>query len=122
MRSGRPLSPLTVSAKQWEQIQVWSRHGKNARSLALRSRIVLLAAVGCPTRKSRANSDVSCRQPVSGAIVYRLRCDLLLYEPRSGTRRDHGGEGPRFLVPSLALVLNLFRLPNSLGVLSSRNA
>jgi DNA-binding NarL/FixJ family response regulator len=59
MRTGRPLSPLTVSAQQREQLQARSRRAKTAQALALRSRIVLLAADGLP------NTEIARRQGCS---------------------------------------------------------
>jgi DNA-binding NarL/FixJ family response regulator len=46
MATGRPLVPLTLSWEHREQLQTWSRRAKTAQALAMRSRIVLLAADG----------------------------------------------------------------------------
>ncbi len=88
MRSGRPLSPLTVSAEQREQLQSWSRRAKTAQSLALRSRIVLLAADGVPNKEIARRQG--CSQPTAGKWRQRF-IDFgvagLLDEPRPGTPR-----------------------------------
>jgi hypothetical protein len=74
MRIGRPLSPLTVSAEQLEQLQSWSRRAKTAQALALRSRIVLLAATVWPTRRSPAGRAVLAADGGQvAAAIHRLR-------------------------------------------------
>ncbi len=44
MRKGRPLTPLLIAAEDRAQLVAWSKRPKMA--LAMRSRIVLLAADG----------------------------------------------------------------------------
>lgn len=66
MRSGRPLSPLTVSAEQREQLQGWSLRAKTAQALALRSRIVLLAADGLPNKEIARRQGCSQPTGISG--------------------------------------------------------
>src|SRR6202453_4799802 len=88
MPSGRPLSPLTVSAEQREQLQTWSRRAKTAQALALRSRIVLLAADGL--RNKEIAHRQGCSQPTAGKWRQRFidfGVDGLLDEPRPGTPR-----------------------------------
>ncbi len=43
---GRPLIPLTITGEEEEQLLAWSKRPKTAQALALRSRVVLLAAHG----------------------------------------------------------------------------
>ncbi len=50
MRTGRPLAIVTISVEQREELENWSRRPKTAQPLAMRSRIVLLAADGCNNR------------------------------------------------------------------------
>ena len=88
MPIGRPLSPLTVSAEQRQQLQSWSRRAKTAQALALRSRIVLLAAVGVANKEIARRQG--CSQPTAGKWRQRfidLGVDGLLDEPRPGTPR-----------------------------------
>src|SRR2546428_11598780 len=59
MATGRPLVPLTLSSEHREQLQSWSRGAKTAQALAMRSRIVLLAADGL------SNTDIARRQGCS---------------------------------------------------------
>ena len=46
MAKGRPLSPLSLSAEDRAQLVAWSKRPKTAQALAMRSRVVLLAAGG----------------------------------------------------------------------------
>ena len=88
MALGRPLVSLTLEAEQREQLQSWSRRSKTAQALALRSRIVLLAADGL------RNTEIARKQGCSLPTVGRWRqrfldrgLDGLLDEPRPGTPR-----------------------------------
>ena len=56
MATGRPLVPLILGAEQRGQLQAWSRRAKTAQALAMRSRIVLLAADGL------SNTEIARRQ------------------------------------------------------------
>jgi len=88
MSIGRPLSPLTVSAEQREQLESWSRRAKTAQALALRSRIVLLAADGVANKEIARRQG--CSQPTAGKWRQRFLdfgVDGLLDEPRPGTPR-----------------------------------
>ena len=53
MPKGRPLAPLSVTAEERSQLVAWSRRPKTAQALAMRSRVVLLAAEG------RSNTEIS---------------------------------------------------------------
>lgn len=46
MPKGRSVAVVTVTTEQREQLKSWRRRPKTAQALALRSRIVLLAADG----------------------------------------------------------------------------
>jgi transposase len=88
MATGRPLVSLTLGAEQREQLQAWSRRAKTAQALAMRSRIVLLAADGL------SNTEIARRQncslPTAGKWWQRFLdsgLDGLLDEPRPGTPR-----------------------------------
>lgn len=88
MATGRPLVPFTIGAEQREQLQSWSRRAKTAQALALRARIVLLAADGL------SNTEIARRQgcslPTAGKWRQRFLdggLDGLLDEPRPGTPR-----------------------------------
>ncbi len=88
MPSGRPLVPLSVTAEQREQLQSWSRRAKTAQALALRSRIVLLAADGL--RNTEIARKQGCSLPTAGKWRQRFiefGVDGLLDEPRPGTPR-----------------------------------
>ncbi len=41
---GRPLIPLSINAEDQAQLVAWTKRPKTAQALAMRSRIVLLAA------------------------------------------------------------------------------
>ena len=88
MLIGRPLSLVTVSTEQREQLQSWSRRTKTAQALALRSRIVLLAADGVANKEIARRQG--CSQPTAGKWRQRFLdfgLDGLLDEPRPGTPR-----------------------------------
>jgi transposase len=88
MRIGRPLAIVAISVEQREELENWSRRPKTAQALAMRSRIVLLAANG-------SNNTSIARQlstTVQTVGKWRRRflasgCDGLLDEPRPGTSR-----------------------------------
>ena len=88
MPMGRPLLPFSITAEQRKQLQAWSYRPKTAQALALRSRIVLLAAEGV------SNTEIARRQgcslPTAGKWRQRFidhGLDGLLDEPRLGTPR-----------------------------------
>ena len=88
MPSGRPLVPLSLTAQQRRQLQSWVLRPKTAQALAMRSRIVLLAADGL------SNTEIARRQgcslPTAGKWRQRFidqGLDGLLDEPRPGTPR-----------------------------------
>ena len=43
---GRPLQPLELNPQERETLQAWSRRGRTNQALAMRARIILLAAEG----------------------------------------------------------------------------
>ena len=88
MPSGRPLAPLSLTAAQREQLQTWCRRAKTAQALALRSRIVLLAADGL--RNTEIARKQGCSLPAAGKWRRRFLqfgVDGLLDKPRPGTPR-----------------------------------
>jgi len=93
MPKGRPLPPLSLGEEQRQQLICWSRRRKTAQALAMRARIVLLAADGL--------SNTAIAQQVSTTLQtvgkWRRRfleggTDSLLDEPRPGTSRKLGDE------------------------------
>jgi transposase len=88
MPIGRPVARVTITAEQLVELEAWSRRGKTAQALAMRSRIVLLAAEGC-NNKSIARQLSTTAQTVGkwrGRFL-SAGCDGLLDEPRPGTSR-----------------------------------
>ncbi len=88
MATGRPLVSFTLSVAQREQLQSWSRRAKTAQALAMRSRIVLLAANGLSNTEIARRQ--SCSLPTAGKWRQRFidrGVDGLLDEPRPGTPR-----------------------------------
>jgi hypothetical protein len=88
MALGRPLSPLSLSPSERQQLLDWTRRSETAQALALRARIVLLSAAG------HSNTEVARRVHVALATVGKwrqrfvlLRRDGMLDEPRPGTPR-----------------------------------
>jgi transposase len=85
---GRPLTPLTLGREEKEQLLAWSRRPKTAQSLAMRSRVVLLAADG------NSNTAIARQLSVTLPTVGKWRqryldqgLDGLVDEPRPGTSR-----------------------------------
>jgi transposase len=88
MPQGRPLAPLSISAEDRLQLESWSRRPKTTQAVAMRSRIVLLAAEGL--RNTAIAARLHTLQHTAGK--WRRRClesglDGLLDEPRPGTGR-----------------------------------
>ncbi len=88
MSRGRSLPSLTLTEKDRETLQGWTRRRKTAQALALRSRIVLRACAGLTAPATAAELSV-CMQTVR---KWRRRYadagpDGLLDEPRPGQPR-----------------------------------
>jgi transposase len=88
MRTGRPLTPITVTNDQRATLQNWIRRSKTAQALALRARIILACAEGKP------NGVVASLMRVRQQTVCKWRSRFvnkglegLLDEPRPGTPR-----------------------------------
>ena len=80
--------PTPRAYEQREQLQSWSRRAKTAQVLALRSRIVLLAADGVANKEIARRQG--CSQPTAGKWRQHFLdfgLDGLLDEPRPGTPR-----------------------------------
>src|SRR5271157_4497753 len=85
---GRPLIPLTLAREDEQQLLAWSRRPKTAQALAMRSRVVLLAADG------HSNTAIARQLAVTLPTVGKWRqryldqgLDGLVDEPRPGTSR-----------------------------------
>jgi len=88
MPKGRPLPPLSIAEEQRPQLIAWSRRRKTAQALAMRARIVLLAAEGL--NNTAIASQVSATIHTVGKWRRRFLdggIDSLLDEPRPGTPR-----------------------------------
>ena len=59
MPRGRPKSTLTISKSQHQQLEAWTRSPSLPQGLALRARIVLLAAQGASNREIAARVGLS---------------------------------------------------------------
>ena len=88
MRTGRPVAAVSVTAEQRLELERWSRRPKTAQALAMRSRIILLAAQG------GSNKSIAQRLATTPHTVGKWRKrfqgagnDGLLDEPRPGTSR-----------------------------------
>jgi hypothetical protein len=62
MRTGRPLTPLSVTVEDHAQLIAWSKRPKTAQALAMRSRIILLAGDDSATRSLPADCTL-CSTP-----------------------------------------------------------
>src|ERR1022692_2971803 len=83
---GRPLIPLSVTAEDQAQLLAWSKRPKTAQALAMRSRVVLLAAAG------KSNTAIATQLSVTLQTAGKWRqryldmgLDGLVDEPRPGT-------------------------------------
>ena len=86
--SGRPKTPLVLSATEREQLIALTKRRKTAQALALRARIVLACAEGLDNKVVAARQRVT-QQTVSkwrGRFV-ELRLEGLLDAPRPGAPR-----------------------------------
>src|ERR1017187_3325539 len=88
MRTGRPVAVVKVTAEQRLELETWSRRPKTAQALAMRSRIILLAAQG------GSNKSIALKLSTTPHTVGKWRKrfaslgnDGLLDEPRPGTSR-----------------------------------
>jgi transposase len=93
MALGRPLAPLTLKPEERETLERWTRRRKTAQALALRARIILLAA------QDASNGEVAEALGVSRATVGKWRSRFLeqgveglLDEPRPGAPRSISDE------------------------------
>lgn len=93
MLPGPRLKPLVIRPEDQAQLLTWSRRPKTAQALAVRARIVLLAAEG------RSHSDIARQLPATLRTVWKWRqryldqgLDGLLDEPRPGTSRKLSDE------------------------------
>jgi transposase len=85
MRKGRPLTPLSVTVEDRAQLVAWTKRPKTAQALAMRARIVLLAADGL------CNTTIAGQLHTMQHTVGKWRrrylesgLDGLLDEPRPG--------------------------------------
>ena len=88
MLKGRPLTPVTISGEDRAQLVAWSRRPKTVQALAMRARMILLAAEG------RSNTVIAGQLRTRQHTVGKWRrrylesgLDGLLDEPRPGTPR-----------------------------------
>jgi transposase len=91
MPKGRPLALLTVSEQDRAQLEAWSRRPKTAQALAMRSRLILLAAQG--QSSTAIAGKLSVRVQTVGKWRRRyleMGLDGLFDEPRPGTPRKLG--------------------------------
>jgi transposase len=86
MRKGRPLTPLLLAVGDRAQLVSWSKRPKTAQALAMRARIVLLAAEGF------SNTAIAGQLHTMQHTVGKWRrrylesgLDGLVDEPRPGT-------------------------------------
>src|SRR3989441_9366046 len=88
MRTGRPISPLTLTADERGTLERWARRPTTARALAERARLVLECAGG------KSNTVVARELRLTKQTIgkwrtrfLRQRLDGLLDEPRPGAPR-----------------------------------
>jgi transposase len=88
MARGIPLQPIELKHEERDVLQGWARRQKTAQALALRARIILLAA------EKRSNSEVAEYLHTTRVTVgkwrsrfLRQRLDGLVDEPRPGAPR-----------------------------------
>jgi transposase len=87
------LAPLDLTADERAQLESWTRRRSSAQALAMRSRIVLLAAQGL--NNTEIASELKIHRNVAGKWRSRFlkhRLDGLLDEPRPGRPRTISDE------------------------------
>ncbi len=85
---GRPTVAINLSETERETLERWARRPKSAQALALRCRIVLLAAAGKTNNQIAA--ELGCNRTTVGKWPRRfaeMRLDGLQDEPRPGRPR-----------------------------------
>jgi hypothetical protein len=83
---GRPLLPVSISGEDQAQLQGWTKRPKTAQALAMRSRVILLAADGLSNTKIAQQLSVSLQTVGKWRQRYLDQgVDGLLDEPRPGT-------------------------------------
>jgi len=88
MRTGRPLAPVSISEQDRLQLVAWTRRAKTGQALAMRSRIILLAAEGINNKIIAARLNTIPHTVGKWRRRYlELGLDGLLDEPRPGTSR-----------------------------------
>ncbi len=85
MALGQPLVPFTLTDAERDELERWTRRQKMAQALALRARIVLLAAAGT------SNTEIAAKLGVSGATVGKWRQRFL--QRRTDGRLDEPWPG-----------------------------
>ena len=88
-RRGRPTVEIVLSELERSELTRLARRHKSARDLAMRCRIVLLAADGCTN--TEIAEQVGCHKATAGKWRNRFsvdRLDGLADEPRSGAPRQ----------------------------------
>ena len=91
MRTGRPITPLSLVAEERERLEEWVRRPRTAQALAQRSRTVLECARGRPNTVVARQLGIT--QQTVGKWRQRFldhRLDGLLDEPRPGAPRQVG--------------------------------
>lgn len=88
MRTGRPLTPMSVTTEERDTLERWARRPKTAQALALRARLVLACTSGQSNTAVAAHYRV-CKPTVGKwrARFLTNRLDGLLDEPRPGAPR-----------------------------------
>ena len=87
------LAPLDLTADERARLESWTRRRSSAQALAMRSRIVLLAAQGL--NNTEIASELKIHRNVAGKWRSRFlkhRLDGLLDEPRPGRPRTISDE------------------------------
>jgi DNA-binding NarL/FixJ family response regulator len=67
MRTGRPVAVVRITAEQRLELESWSRRPKTAQALAMRARVVLLAADG------NNNASIAKRLSTTAQTVSKWR-------------------------------------------------
>ena len=101
-RMNRKATPITLTAEEERTLKRWVRSAKTEQRLVMRSRIILSAAQGTPTRAIARQLRVRAGTVSKWRIRFTKGGLVALQDaPRSGARRQYGGATEKSILAML---------------------